>query len=470
MSYPPHRKTRSRRLRPVRAGACLATLTLLAGLLSLAAPAQPAAAYGSGCATAVVKPVGPFHIASDNQTVVDSKGRTFTSYGTTVPGLSAPKVTAEPSTDKPKIDATANSWCGNTVRLQVSQYAVTHNMAPDDSGTCQTSYLTNVLDKEVMQAEADGLVVVINDQTESDGTAFTGSTFANSEKDPTKATFAFWDCVTAHQESWQAKTYAQDGQVIFDIFNEPRADACPAAQGGNGPNGNAQGFYDTNLWRNGTIEAGNFSGCGQSGLNYQGMDAVAYHIRNQDNDTKTLLWVEGPGLAGTLAGLAQPDCGSTPTGNCFITPSLDPIVYSVHHPYGSDATRASPAAAPATWWDEFGWVVDHKDPSGFAPVVVGEWTNFDAYNGANVSQGKTCWSDAPTSVPSFLSYLGSIGVGMSAYQLDGPATGYLLKARGMFTDTTNYTDKAWSSAYCTDTSAPLLAAGSLIRKWFQQQN
>jgi hypothetical protein len=459
-------KIRSGRLRAVWAGAWLVTLTLVAGLVSLAAPAQPAAAYGMGCVTAVVKPVGPFHIASDNRTVVDAKGRTFISYGTTVPGLSAPKLTSYPSNDLKKIDATANYWCGNTVRLQVSQYAVTNNTTPDNGG-CNNTYLNNALDPEVQRAENDGLVVVINDQTESDGNAFSGSGFANSEKDPTKATFRFWDCVTAHQEKWRTSTtYAQDQQVIFDIFNEPRVDACPTGQGGNGPNGP----YDMNLWRNGTVTAGNFSGCGQDGLNYQGMDAVAYHIRNQDNDTKTLLWVEGPGAAGTLAGLAQPDCGSTPTGNCFITPSLNPIVYAVHHPYGSDITSStSPPANTSTWWDEFGWVVDHPDVSGWAPVVAGEWTNFDDYGG-KTTPGKTCWSDAPTSVPNFLSYLAKLGVGLNAYQLDAPTAGYLLKAGLNWTDTTNYTDTFWQASWCTNTTAPLLGAGSLIRAWFQQQN
>ena len=64
-----------------------------------------------------------------------------------------------------------------------------------------------------------------------------------------------------------------------------------------------------------------------------------------------------------------------------------------------------------------------------------------------------------------------LGVGLSAYQLDAPPAGYLLKASGMLTDARgSYTDHAWSSTYCTDTSAPLLAAGSLLRKWFQQQN
>ena len=456
-----HAKMRSGRLRAVRAGALIGTLTLLAGVASLAAAAQPAAAYGKGCATAVVKPAGPFHIASDNRTVVDANGRTFISYGTTVPGLSNPNLTSYPGGDLGKIDATANDWCGNTVRLQVSQYAVTDNTTPDN-GACNSTYLKKALDPEVKQAEADGLVVVINDQTESDK-------LANEERDPTKATFAFWDCVTAHQESWRtvSKTYAQDQQVVFDIFNEPRVDACNSDHGPNGP-------YEMNVWRNGTqgsTPTGKSDGICGPAENYQGMDAVAYHIRVDDN-APNLLWVEGPGAAGTLAGLAQPDCGSTPTGNCFITPSLGPVVYSLHHPYGSDITNpTSPPANTATWWDEFGWVIDHPDTaSGLAPVVIGEWTNFDAYNASGTSPGHTCWSDAPTSIPGFLSYLNTLGVGLNAYQLAAPTAGYLLKASSSWTDTTNYTDVRWQSKYCTAATAPLLGAGSLLRAWFQQQN
>jgi len=439
----------------------VAALVPMAGLLSLVGPVQPAAAYGTGCAHAVVKPVGPFHIAGDHRTVVDSKGRPFVSYGTTVPGLSNPKLTSYPPTDLPKIDATADEWCGNTVRLQVSQYAVTGNTTPDNGG-CRNTYLNKALDPEVHRAENDGLVVVINDQTESD--SMVNAAFANSEKDPTKATFAFWNCVTAHHESWGShKTYAQDQQVIFDIFNEPRVDACPASQGGHGPNGP----YLMNLWRNGTVTAGNFKGCGQNGLRYQGMDAVAYHIR-VDDKAKNLLWVEGPGNGNTLAGLAQKECGSTPTGNCLISPTLGSIVYSIHHPYANPDAGKSPPADPATWWKEFGWVVDHPAATGVAPVVVGEWTNFPWYD--HVKSEPYCWPDAPTSVRNFLSYLRTLKVGLNAYQLAAPPTGYLLKKNGDWTDTTNYTDSKWKASYCMTSGAPLLGPGTDIRHWFQQQD
>lgn len=78
-------------------------------------------------------------------------------------------------------------------------------------------------------------------------------------------------------------------------------------------------------------------------------------------------------------------------------------------------------------------------------------------NGASVTPGSTCWSDAPAQVPAFLSYLAKLGAGMSAYQLDGPTAGYLLKASRNWTDTTNYTDASWQPAYCEPgRRAPLL--------------
>src|SRR5579863_1300525 len=111
-----------RRRRALRAGACLAALTPLAIQAALAGPAQAAVASGaagasgSGCATQVIPPIGPFHIGPDKRTVIDHNSRPFVSYGTTVPGLSNPNLTTFPKTDKPKINATANLWCGNTIR------------------------------------------------------------------------------------------------------------------------------------------------------------------------------------------------------------------------------------------------------------------------------------------------------------------------------------------------------------------
>ena len=425
--------------------AVITVMVLASGFTPLMSPARSVAvAAAPGCSTPVVHPAGPFMVQSDHRTIKDHNGNTFISDGTTVPGLSSPTFSAGPANfvttvvnekDIPKIDATADDWCGNTVRLQVSQY----NVTPDGS-TCDTSFLDQALAPEVREAEAKGLVAVINDNTESDS-------LANAEKDPTAATFTFWKCVDQHQENWSGGVaYGQDPQVIFDVFNEPRADACTGS-GGHGPNGP----YDMNLWRNG----GTFTGCGQQAVKYQGMDAVVYHVR-QDG-AQNLLWVQGPGNGNTLAGLV-PASGTS----YLVADSLNKVVYSIHHPYASSATPAN----STTWWNEFGYLIDHPAATGVAPVVAGEWTNFTAATLSN----PYCWPDAPTSVPAFLAYLQKLGVGLSAYQLSG---GYLLKVNASWTDTTNYTDQTWQSAYCTYTSGPrppLLGAGADVLAWFQSQN
>ncbi len=393
----------TRRKRATTACAWLAVLAV-PGLLA-AAPAWPAAAAGAsvgaafpaataaGCRHRVVHPVGPFRIKSDHVTVMDSKGRTFIPYGTTVPGLSQPTFSRDPGgyvssvvkgKDIPKIKATAAPWCGNTVRLQVSQFNVVHETG--GSPACDPTFLTEALDPEVRKAESRGLVVVVNDNTESDPARL-------SEKDPTQATFDFWNCVTQHKEGWgKHRTYAKDPQLVFDVFNEPRADLCKSPHG--------PGPYDLNHWRNG----GAFGGCA-GGLKYQGMDAVVYHIRVFDHSTN-LVWVEGPGGGNTLAGLLSTKCSGTKSG-CLIASKLNPIVYAIHHPF---VNEPGTPARPATWNPEFGYLIRAHS----APVVAGEWTNFSGNN------HPYCWPDAPRSVPRFLSYLQSLGVGMSAYQLNSP--------------------------------------------------
>lgn len=428
------------RLRVIRFGFWATTLALLAGLtpaLTAARPAAAAPAAGPGCRHAVVPPVGPFQIQADHRTITDHIGNVFLSYGITVPGLSSPTYAADPnfvtniviSKDIPKIEATANVWCGNTVRIQVSQFDVT------DGTTCHSGFLTNALDSEVRAGEASGLAVVINAQTESDP--------ANKAlADPTTATLTFWKCVAGHTESWPGGvTYGTDPQVIFDVFNEPKADACFA--GLRAPN--------LALWRNG----GTFTGCGQVKVAYVGMNTVVAYLRSIK--AQNLLWVEGPDYADTLAGLR------TATASYLIADPLNRVVYSIHHPMLGVA--APPSAG--TWWKEFGYLVNHPAAKGVAPVVVGEWTNFTAWAGGYAY----CLPNAPVQVPAFLSYLAKIRIGLSAYQL---GAGTMLKTVGApWSNTTNYTDVPWKASYCSYTTGPkppLLGAGQAVLTWFRAQN
>ncbi|HTU06627.1 MAG TPA: hypothetical protein VMG13_13830, partial [Trebonia sp.] len=110
-----------RRWQLTMAGAAL-TLTAIAagaGVAPSAAAAAPAAASPS-CAGKTA--TGPFKINPENRTqVIGAKGAVFVSYGTTIPGLAGGNWQSLEGLDRAKIQATAGDWCGNTVRLQVSQ-------------------------------------------------------------------------------------------------------------------------------------------------------------------------------------------------------------------------------------------------------------------------------------------------------------------------------------------------------------
>jgi cellulase (glycosyl hydrolase family 5) len=425
--------------------------TVLSGVLLVVlgslVPLGWAAPTGAGAVTACEHPVphqsGPFSVAPDRRTVLDRTGHPFVSYGTTVAGLTSPLFAIYPDyiervardVDIPKINATAGAWCGNTARIQVGQA----NVTPDGT-TCSAAFLSEALDAEVRDAEAHHLVVVINDDTETDPRAA-------RQRDPTQATLTFWRCVAQHRESWPGGVaYGHDPQVIFDLFNEPRADFCPRADGGHGPNGP----YDLALWRNG----GTFTGCGQAKVTYLGLQAVAGQVRREG--ATNLLWIEGPGSGNSLTGLASPN-----GRDYLISDPLSKVVYAIHHPY---AGRGAPPD-PATWQKEFGYLI--RGPRAIAPVVVGEWTNFTAAH----LDVPYCWANAPQSVPEFLDYLAAIHVGLNAYELDG---GTLLTANGPpWTDTTNYTDARWRSSYCSYTSGwvpPLLGAGQDVLTWFRNQD
>ncbi|HEY1917492.1 MAG TPA: cellulase family glycosylhydrolase [Streptosporangiaceae bacterium] len=437
----------------MRSGRRLSWGTALCGVLlvvlAAVVPVVWAGPAGSGAVTTCEHPVphqgGPFSVAPDRRSALDRTGHPFVSYGTTVAALTSPLFATYPGyvealsrrVDMPKINATAGAWCGNTVRIQIAQANVTPN-----GRTCHAAFLSQALDGEVRDAEDHHLVVVINDDTETDPRAA-------QQRDPTPATLTFWRCVAQHRENWPGGVaYGRDPQLIFDLFNEPQADACARSRGGHGPDGP----YDLALWRDG----GRFTGCGQHNAPYIGMQAVVTDVRA--DGARNLLWIEGPGSGNSLTGLTGP--ASRHDRDYLISDPLGKVVYAIHHPY---AGRGAPPD-PATWRKEFGYLV--QGPQAIAPVVVGEWTNFTAAQ----LDVPYCWANAPQSVPEFLDYLAIIHAGLNAYQLDG---GTLLRADGPpWTDTTNYTSARWRSSYCRYSSGwvpPLLGAGQDVLTWFRNQ-
>jgi Cellulase (glycosyl hydrolase family 5) len=269
----------------------------LAAAVALAAPsagaAGPPAARAAAAATCA-KAQGPFHVKGTQ--VIGKGGKVFIPYGITVPGLFLPRgyPSGTQALDDKKIAATASSWCGNTVRLQISQAALV--------GPASVKGFMGDIEQEVATAEAHHLVVVLNDQTENDK----GGSVA-----PTQATLTFWQKLAAR--------YRNDPQVVFDVFNEPRlktGKTCGSAA-------------DWHAWKFGK---GSFIGMQELVTKVTGDEAPDY---------KNLLWVEGPCFANSLSRVTS-----------FPVTSKKPlVVYVFHHPAGG------PPHSATQWNADFGFLV-----------------------------------------------------------------------------------------------------------------
>jgi hypothetical protein len=379
-------------------------LILLAGLtLALAVfgtvSETPAAGAVTAAGSSCQHAVGPFHV--HGTLVLGARGKIYVPYGITVPGLANyPNWSATMPADHKKILATAGSWCSNTVRLQVSQDNL---LGPHGTGFSQ-KYL-NAIKTEVGWAEAVHLVVVLNDQTET-----AEATGVDSQKGPTPGTETFWRKLKS--------AFGGDKQVIFDLFNEPRTFVSGMSQA-----------QEWSLWHDG----GTFEG-----RDYMGMATLAADLRAAG--VRNLFWIEGPDFASTFAGMQAQHA---------VLATAD-VVYDFHHPQG--------AHNEATWHNDFAWLVI----TNVAPVVDGEWTNYQPFGTAANSE---CWQDAPTQIPRYLGYLAGFGIGMTAYQL---AAGLLVKSNTNLASPTTINAATWSCAHTTNPTNR--GAGQLIRNWYRAQN
>lgn len=411
---------RGRRLLGWRSVAARLSLALVAALP--AAAALPSAAHAATTAPAqCLHATGPFHVVGNE--VLGHGGQVFVPYGITVPGLANfPVWKPSVSRDLMKIRASAKYWCANTVRLQVSQ----DNLLGTRGRSFNRSYL-NAIKTEVWLAESLGLVVVLNDQTE---TAEDPDTKTQApieyQKGPTRGTETFWRDMTT--------VFGNDKQVIFDLFNEPRDFNSP---------GITVTTDEWHRWLNGGTFEGN---------SYLGMSALVHCVQGTGtgalctgHPAHNVLWVEGPKFSSTFAGIEL--------ANSLIKDARN-IVYAIHHPAGPHTE--------AEWHNDFAFLTI----TGVAPVVVGEWTNYRPFPGKNPE----CWAKAPKQVPVFLRYLQGHGIGMTGYQL---STGLLVTGDSSIAamshpTTLNFGGRKWS---CSPKPRPTnQGAGRLIMNWYHQNN
>jgi hypothetical protein len=359
-----------------------AVAAVVAGALVIGGSGQPASARP--CRHAA----GPFH--RDKNIITGAGGQRFIAYGITVTGLGSPGWKAHSIGDDAEIDAAAAYWCANTVRLQVFQYGL---LGPGHTGVIVNRTFLGIIKGEVDTALDDGLVVVINDQTEGGGGKYAPGM-------PTAQTKAFWKVMS--------RVYGSNPDVIFDLFNEPRRAVYPTEAG------------TWRFWKHG----GDYDG-----QHYIGMQPLARYIRGLG--AENLFWIEGPHTAGTLDEVVSHQI----TG-------AGAVEYTINHPGGPRVPHDQ-----AEWYTRFGYA------AGKVPMTDAEWTNY--------SSTRSCWANAPTSVPAFLHYLAEKGMGLLAWTL---TPGVLAASADLADPTVIRSD--WA---CADTGLDE-GAGSAIMNWFRQHN
>ena len=217
---------------------------------------------------------------------------------------------------------------------------------------------------------------------------------------PTTQTEAFWKVMSGK--------YGKNPDVIFDLFNEPRRANFPTEAG------------TWKFWQHG----GNYHG-----RHFIGLQPLARYIRGLG--AKNLFWIEGPHTAGTLDEVVSHQI--TRAG---------PLEYAINHPGGVNVRHDS-----SDWYTRFGYAAKK------VPMTDAEWTNY--------SSTRSCWANAPTSVPAFLSYLARKGMGLTAWTL---TPGVLAASADLADPTVIKSD--WA---CTNSGLDE-GAGSAIMNWFQQHN
>ena len=99
------------------------------------------------------------------------------------------------------------------------------------------------------------------------------------------------------------------------------------------------------------------------------------------------------------------------------------------------------------WYSRFGYA------AGKVPMTDTEWTNY--------SSTRSCWADAPKTVPAFLKYLARKGMGLTAWTL---VPGVLAASADLADPTVIRSN--WA---CKNTGLDE-GAGALIMNWFKQHN
>jgi hypothetical protein len=217
---------------------------------------------------------------------------------------------------------------------------------------------------------------------------------------PTTQTEAFWKVMSG--------LYGHNPDVIFDLFNEPRQANFSTEAG------------TWKFWKNG----GRYHG-----YHFIGMQPLARYVRSLG--ARNLFVIEGIHTGGTLDEVISHQIVGA-----------GPLEYGINHPGEVTATHNS-----TDWYLRFGYAAKK------VPMTDTEWTNY--------SSRRSCWKDAPKSVPAFLKYLAKKGMGLTAWTL---VPGVLAKSADLADPTVIKSNWACKNTGLNE------GAGALIMNWFRQHN
>jgi len=283
---------RSRARLPI---AVIVTLALAAVMVAVVVASVTINPHGPFKTTHCPRINGPLH--TEGAQILNQTGERYIPYGINLVELAHPLYPRTIQRAKARIDAATDTWCSNTVRIMVSQDEVIDGKGHDASELRINVEFRNALETLVAYARKQGLVVVLNLQTQSDRDFET-------EFMPTSRSAKFWNAMAA--------MYKKEPGVVFDLFNEP---------------GKARTWSN---WRNGFT---------RGGVEYIGFQQLAESIR--DAGAANLIWVEGVQHGVQLAQVWQHRL----TG-------VDPLAYAAHRPPRPNTE--------ASWSKNFGYLAERN--------------------------------------------------------------------------------------------------------------
>lgn len=190
----------------------------------------------------------------------------------------------------------------------------------------------------------------------------------------TQDSIKFWQFVAQH--------YKGNQRVFFDLFNEPRIPSD----------------WTMDLWKSGGV---------YNGVQYVGMQQLVDTVRT--TGATNLIFVQGEGGGESLSQLASH----------LLTGAN--IVYAVH-PYFSETQHLTQQQWDAWWGDSVNTVN--------VPISVNEWNQ-------DQDSASGCIASAPSTVPTFLSYIKKLNVGLIAWAL---TPGTLIRGDGNPNDPWNWSN------------------------------